>query len=426
MSEVYEQGATRRLRPSDFGGSLNFNSGADRRRPVDIPEPKYPKNPASAPGKRVPGITPKWSPGIERNPFSPREIGQYLSDVGPEAARDMVKLGGMFVGGRIGVALRALSWVLTLADLIDWDWFKGKPGLKPGWNYSLDCKPWDGLAWRTGQRYSSCPAPGGLRIGKEDTNYHYNSSPEFNVTRYVTLYNKLIEYPTQYQAECAQVLHADTGVTVDPFTDPPYISPDPMLNPNLARAMPSLPAFDFDSDPVAEPDAKTDTSGKHTDGQGIEYSSDGAVRRETVDREPPAKRERQRKAMSNSAKLGVALFKALDEISESAEVVDAIYQALPKPVRKKWGCDKIKRGLVDSAGQYGIDAADCKAKAIYHNAQNIDVMAAVENIFVNYLQDKLIGSVYRTLPKDVGNAVGPGVQAVNKGFEGLVDAVLSV
>lgn len=139
---------------------------------------------------------------------------------------------------------------------------------------------------------------------------------------------------------------------------------------------------------------------------------------------PPKRGEKEKKTRTRSKALMVAIFKALDRISEAAEVVDAVYQALPQSVRKRWDCDarSKRRGLLDNAGQYGIDNADCKAQAVWHNFHKVDAVQAVKNIVRNELQDQALGQIYRRLPKNVGHAVDKGMKTVDDGLAALFDA----
>lgn len=152
---------------------------------------------------------------------------------------------------------------------------------------------------------------------------------------------------------------------------------------------------------------------------------------EPVKREPPEKGEKHRKVITKSAKIGIALFKALDAVSESAEVVDAIYQALPKDVRKRWekalfpdarwikdkrsgkwvqvGVDRAG----DNFGQYGIGGADWKLRVLWHNWHKVDVEQAVKNIIKNELTDKIIGGIDSKLPRNSGNAHSDGERALS-------------
>lgn len=126
-----------------------------------------------------------------------------------------------------------------------------------------------------------------------------------------------------------------------------------------------------------------------------------------VGRVPTTSGVRERKFMSRSARIGAALFKILDAGSEWAEVVSAIYDALPDDVRKRW--DRPDRRFTDQAGQYGLDGADWKAQAIFWNLHKLDMEQAVLNIIENHLEDKLYGAIHKRLPKQTGAALDQGM-----------------
>lgn len=121
-----------------------------------------------------------------------------------------------------------------------------------------------------------------------------------------------------------------------------------------------------------------------------------------------------------------SILRVLNAVSESAEVVDSVYQALPKSVKNKYDCDskgKSKRGLIDNAGQYGIDGADCKLAAIYNNFHKIDWHEAIKNIIANEIQDKVHGTVYKNVPRNIGHAVDGAMKEGDKALQALLDAV---
>lgn len=134
-------------------------------------------------------------------------------------------------------------------------------------------------------------------------------------------------------------------------------------------------------------------------------------------RQLPRANEKESKTISKSAKIAVGVFKALDTVSEWSELVDAIYQALPADVRKRWEKGRSKRGLLDAAGQYGINGADWKIQALWHNFHKVDGPQAFKNIVANEYQDKVLGLLHKNLPRNVGRAVDPGVKEVNKQIE---------
>ena len=136
----------------------------------------------------------------------------------------------------------------------------------------------------------------------------------------------------------------------------------------------------------------------------------------------PGPRTRERKD-KGSASVVAKVLKVWDYVSERAETVDALYDALPDRTKKKWGCGKVKRGLIDSAGQYGIDAADCKLQALWHNYHKIDLDKAIKNIVANEIQDKVIGGVAGKLPRNVGHAVDEGQLGINDLLDALFESV---
>lgn len=130
-----------------------------------------------------------------------------------------------------------------------------------------------------------------------------------------------------------------------------------------------------------------------------------------VVREPPKKNEKQRKVLTKTAKIGIALYKAIDAASESAEIVDAIYDALPDDVKKRW--DRPDR-VGDNFGQYGVDGADWKLQALYYNWHRVDVEGAIKNIIKNELTDRIIGGMQGVLPNNAGQAHSQGEKKLAK------------
>lgn len=116
-------------------------------------------------------------------------------------------------------------------------------------------------------------------------------------------------------------------------------------------------------------------------------------------RRPPRKRTRERKKASTIQ----SIFRILDVVSETAEVVDCVFEALPKETKDRWKKGRPNRGLLDQAGQYGIDGADWKGQAIWHNHKLIDWGSALKCVAANQIEDKIIGFVQSKLPRNVGN-----------------------
>ncbi|PZO60395.1 MAG: hypothetical protein DI635_15460 [Pseudoxanthomonas suwonensis] len=123
-------------------------------------------------------------------------------------------------------------------------------------------------------------------------------------------------------------------------------------------------------------------------------------------RTPPPSRTRERKVRSRSLTVSLAMFKALDLTSEASEIVSSFYDALPKEVRKRWergrGEDPDKYRNFDNFGQYGIDGADWKLQALYHNWDKVDLGEAFRNVAKNMVEDRVYGSIHRYMPKHAG------------------------
>jgi len=134
---------------------------------------------------------------------------------------------------------------------------------------------------------------------------------------------------------------------------------------------------------------------------------------------PPGRgtKEQKRKGSLNII-LGI-----LDTISEGAELVDAFYDALPEQVKKKWDCGQASRGLIDNAGQYGIDGADCKSRALWHNWHHVDFEQALRNAVANEIQDRVLGGLHRFLPNNVGHGVDGAMGGVNEFLQWFFNGV---
>lgn len=144
-----------------------------------------------------------------------------------------------------------------------------------------------------------------------------------------------------------------------------------------------------------------------------------------VTRAPPTSGEKQRKILTRSAKVGIALYKALDAASELAEVVDCVWEGLPKAVQKRWKQCKVNR-MGDSFGQYGPDQADCKLRAVYHNFDKVDVEAVIKCIIKNELQDRIIGGMQAGLPKNTGNAHAEAEKRIAKWLDDIFSEELGL
>ncbi len=182
----------------------------------------------------------------------------------------------------------------------------------------------------------------------------------------------------------------------------------PMLNPNFHRAV------ELEVQPqLARPTARHNRTHQILEvtvaSRGARLPPPAAFAR-TARSSPPPKGTKEVK--TKGLKIAVAVAGLLDRISEGAEVIDAIYQALPKDVRKRWekGRDLDRQG--DAMGQYGIAGADWKFQAIWHNVLKIDPNKALKNILLNELSDKLYGAAHKAR----GDLTGRGRKRNRKPF----------
>lgn len=192
----------------------------------------------------------------------------------------------------------------------------------------------------------------------------------------------------------------------------PVTGPAPFSNPDLAYQPDYAWGFQIAPD-VTEGQGNTPSVPS-----GPSVPSRPTPIRGGVKREPPKRGEKQRKVITRSAQIGIALFRALDAISESAEVVDALFEALPEDVQKRWkrahADDGEYRRLLDTAGQYGIDGADWKLQALYYNWHLLDVEQGLKNILKNALSDRIVGGIQRELPRNTGNALSQSEMELNE------------
>lgn len=111
----------------------------------------------------------------------------------------------------------------------------------------------------------------------------------------------------------------------------------------------------------------------------------------------PPPRGTKEKKFSTSGKVAAAIFRGLDKLSETAEVIDIIFQSLPCEIQKNASRNRPNRGLLDQAGQYGIDGADWKTPVILRHYDKIDWAYAMEGIARNEVEDQIIGRMNKAV-----------------------------
>lgn len=164
---------------------------------------------------------------------------------------------------------------------------------------------------------------------------------------------------------------------------------------------------------------------------GREFSPNQVRPVRPIPRRPPRRNEREKKTLTRSKQFAIGLFKALDVVSEWSEIIDAFYETLPTTTKNRWegkknpwwAYDAIvpeqrkSRGLLDKAGQYGIDGADWKLQALWYNWHKVDAEAAMRNVINNVAQDQIIGLLQKNLPKNNGHAFDDAMQQINRTLE---------
>ena len=197
-------------------------------------------------------------------------------------------------------------------------------------------------------------------------------------------------------------------ISTEPHTiqEKTVVSYLPAVNPNFIRWMPTYRPGD-------NPEVENAPGQLVVPSQGIrdrimEATATG-VRTQTRahQRKPPEPYEQESKYSTRSKRFAIALAKVMDGISEGSEVITSFYDALPEELRKqiekarfpnaRWIKDKRtgkwrKVGMDrpgDQYGQYGIEGADWKAQALWEHWDKVDMEAAMENLFKNYVKSDL-------------------------------------
>lgn len=328
--------------------------------------------------------------------------------------------------------------------------------------------------------YGECFSYPGPLTGQVAEDVSWSALPQYGAFAQITQFDEPVAYWWRNYNFTEAIPYrgaaAGTAIRVGPSLNPqpsphwPLISMTPAPNPNLQRWWPIAPQpWDPPLKPVEElvpgvavptvtnPDSpyEPDHAWSWEPVFGLapvvfappvtnnppEVPAPPTVRLPPSQREAPPPGTRQRKAIA-AAKVAVAIYKGLDWASEAAEVVDAIYDALPKKARDRWEKDRgahwvkdyvtgkwKKVGLErpgDNFGQYGLDGADWKLQAIYHNLHQLDLELAFRNIVKNHLSDLVIGGMQRKLPNNTGNAHADGEREVAKWLDDIFTGELGL
>lgn len=356
-------------------GSKSISIGGFLAPEMPAPPPKVEAGAAAAAaGGRVPILIPLIAGGY---------LGQWLYDnYPPEVLFPPQVSGGSSVGGSNVCTRPGYTWAGT--------WWS---------NHGAGCNSTIVLASPqgcTGTSYCSDANP--RRV---------NSGPS---GRYITLFNlrpslthldKVEQWDLGESAPMGTQLFQDSTVVLtqpDPYAQPKLDHPlAPQLDVNVLRS----PPFYIPAETLPTPRERS----QKINGREVPSTSDGrtAIRYrydtgggkditivEAPPAEPPPRNTKEKKTRGR----GLTLANFMDLLSESSEVIDAVYQALPEDVRKRWERDRDLDRPGDQFGQYGISGADWKLQAIWYNWHRIDAASAVANIIRNEIEDRLYGRSY--------------------------------
>lgn len=437
VKEVTEQGATRRMRPSDFyePGRKNFDPKVPAKERRVVRPTRSPR-----PGQGKPG-SPDYKPRRPRNPPKVFPDDYPVPKNAPKGGLSRVPL-----PSRAPAFGRALGRALPAGRFLD----AYQAGQALGYGVSTLLQTYKLrqrriAIHRTHYLYMKCPLPitggpyrnqavtcGHVNYFSNETNLNNSLGTDFSPhigKHNVFFVNVVSPSGGWYAAKKLAEFWKPRGGTyvnwdavplspmfVAGMPDVPWIGEG--LNPNTMRQLVTVLEPSLAPEPVADPalDPATDRRGRT-----ITDTKDRPVRPSRPRlRVPPRKREKEGKPGTRAKRLMVWFFHALDVTSEFAEIVDAFYEALPKETKDKWKCNRSDFGI-DVAGQYGIDNADCKAKALWHNWHKLDFTKAVENVIKNAIQDEMLGFIQRVIPRNSGSAFDDALRQFNEDMEVILD-----
>ena len=450
MSEVIEQGATRWVRPGDFGGGGgkhydNRVPSKDRRnqRPTRSPKrgltdkkgrprpghpdyrPRNPRSPKVWPGglPPYPGGAPRRAPDGTPLPYNPRKpsvsVPRFKPVPGLGRAIPLRRL------PRLPGAGQALGLLDTLDELYKRKLEVPYPNPSNGWFKTFECEttpppntwgsPTHGIVPVIKEHHKCIGGqaqgqPGNPQAAPTATSKDWSAWWSYPITGG---FRSMHRESWKRYTVATNVLPLLITTKTAPFPSP--------VNPNTMRMSPSLPAPE--PVPVPEPAMQPAGLGAPITRARVIDPKAGVRPIRARKRMPPRSREDEGKTFSGSKRIMTGFFKALDVTSEASEVIDAIYGGLPPETKKKWGCNRSNFGI-DQAGQYGIDNADCKAKALFHNWHKVDWSIAVENVIKNALEDKVLGAIHRGLPRNTGSALDPSFQELGEHLQAALDELV--
>lgn len=180
----------------------------------------------------------------------------------------------------------------------------------------------------------------------------------------------------------------DNQVTVNPLPTPYWAIPYRVQSPNRASAE-STSRGPVKAEAVVASSLEVENIGAI-----VSYRPTTGLEVETIKnpvRKPPSRGEKERKTISNLSQTSL-IARLVNAVTESLDVVDAIWEAIP--ARKRPGMVITKRGKEvrkwNPPPQY-------KLVHIYRHMDHVDWAQAAQNVLVNELEDRLYGGINRAI-----------------------------
>lgn len=404
MSEVKERTA-RAMKLRSPGGKPGIAPRTPR--PDNVRPPKQPWGP-----RPQPGWLPSSPPEPSRRPSVPRHRPATVPEV-KRFIRENWNRPGFDGALRPWVYRLPPARIFEVIDFLEDLWRKqgGKyrkpvPNPAAGWRRTGYCEAYGPFA--SDQTWTSGHEPGTLEYfvdnclyGQFANGFDPLGTPVPNEAHGILTAQRYDAGPGYGERMAYSAMYRRDPATSDKTAPNFVLGFGRALNPNVDRYMPGIPEPDFrPADPDNTPQAYIPEKERR---RVFQTEPSGRVQRPIKPhaRVAPPEGTKEQKYIAKTKRLGIALFKILDGISETAEFIDAIYGALPESVKERW--DRPDR-VGDSFGQYGLEGMDWKLQAIYHNFTKVDFEMAIRNIVENGLQDALYGVIHKGLPNNAGNA----------------------
>lgn len=312
------------------------------------------------------------------------------------------------------------TYVFVFGMIADFDWFDPPLVKRPvpqGMVLLRKCYPGERQRWTCTNTLNAClfsqnPAGNGMPV-TSCNNAYVRVFGNLRTNENGQLKMDEVETWQRLSGQVARLREAVAPLTAE--TPQEMIEPLPQRtwqpNPNFVRGfVPArLPDIGIEPESAIDPDRPPQFEVEISPQRGLRPRHDVVPRGINAPR-PPRTNEREKKTRTRGQAIALALWKMMDKNSEFADMVDQVYEALPKELRHKiekerggfwwktpegkWKWMMPKRDA-DQAGQYGISGADWKLAAIWHHWNQVDARKAVEGLAKNEIEDMLYGAAHK-------------------------------